>query len=272
MRTLAVQLEEQRLRGLEDLDQYPRVKDRHRVFPAVFEGRHHRRILDLSAGVGVVARRIRDLCPEAELVCNDIAPTCARLLEKLGLETHSFDLDDGSRRPYPFADGSFDAVLSLVTIEHLYDIDHFMREAHRLLADGGWLYISAPNYAAPEYLLPFLATGRSFHDPARTFADPLATEESRYEFYTHIRYFTYRTLLEYVGSFGFTANSVYIALPEAGARYRALYRKAPWAARAYRGLMWLRHHLLSPRWATEPILCCRKGDGGGRRKPRKVVL
>ena len=220
-----------------------------------------------------MARRIRDYYPEAELVCNDIAPTCVRMLRSLGLETHSFDLDDGSRTPYPFPDGSFDAVLSLVTIEHLFDIDHYMREIHRLLCDGGYLYITAPNYAAPEFLVPLVFTRRSFHDPARVFADPLTTEESRYEFYTHIRYFTYRTLLDYVGSFGFTPDSVYLALPAGSSRYRALLRKAPLAAKTYRWLTWLRHHLLSPELGDRAAALLPQGRrGGGGQEPRKVVL
>jgi hypothetical protein len=73
MRKDAVTLEEGRLGGLNDISNYAWVYERHRVFPAIFEDRCHKKIIDLSPGVGYVARRIRHNY-QAELVCNDISP------------------------------------------------------------------------------------------------------------------------------------------------------------------------------------------------------
>jgi hypothetical protein len=149
MRNDAIQLEEGRLRGIEKLEDYPWFKDRHRVFPAVFEDRQHKRILDTSAGVGCAAQKIRDNY-QADVVCNDISPTCLKILRQLELPTVSFDIDNHNI-PFPFS------------------------------------------------------------------------------------------------------------------------RSRP-KAFAYRYGRWLMYHLLSPRWAAEPILCFRKTPGKLERKVRKVVL
>jgi SAM-dependent methyltransferase len=262
VRADAIEVEESRLVGIEDLGDYPWFKERHRIFPAVFEDRGHKRIIDLSAGVGCAAIRIKEQY-NPDIVCNDITPTCLKVLRKSGLNTVSFSIDEPDA-PFPYEDGSFDCVISMVTIEHLTNVDHFLKETYRILEPGGYFYISAPNYAAPEYALKLLISGRSFHDP-------LGPVEDRYEFFGHIRYFTYKTLRDYVASFGFALDTVYIARPEGSSRYLALYEKSKFKALSYRYIMSARHQLLPPRWASEPILCYQKAGPNGH-KSRKVVL
>ena len=266
MRRDAIPLEEERLQGIDDIDQYPWFKERHRIFPAAFEERQHRKVLDIAAGVGCAAKRIQDNYP-AVVWCNDVSPTCLSLLQRLGLRTVSFDLDDPDLT-FPFQDGEFDAVVALVTIEHILSVDHFLSEIRRILCDGGYLYISAPNYAAPDYLLPLMLSGRTFHDPMG---------QERYEFLAHVRYYTYRTLLEFVRSFGFAPEAVYVPLPGGSSRYRRLYARQKSLALAYRSARWLMFRVLSPSWAPEPIICFQKNslDGlrpQGWRALRKVVL
>lgn len=269
MRKYAVELEESRLAGVDDIEDYQEnvklgFKERHRVFPAVFENRAHTRILDIAAGVGCAAQRIRDNYP-ADLLCSDISPTCLKILNRLRIQTVSFDIDD-NETSFPFVDGHFDAVVSLVTIEHLIHVDHFVKEVHRILCNGGYFYIATPNYAAPEYWVPTIfLSGRTFHNP-------LGPQDVRYEFYGHVRYFTYRTLLEFVTSFGFVPDAVYLALPGGSSRYLAMYSASRIKALTARYVMWLKHHLLPPRWATEPILCFQKTVVRTDRRLRKVVL
>ncbi|MGN6330099.1 MAG: class I SAM-dependent methyltransferase [Motilibacteraceae bacterium] len=45
----------------------------------------------------------------------------------------------------PFADGCFDAVVSLQVVEHLWDQPRFVRECARVLRPGGALLLSTPN-------------------------------------------------------------------------------------------------------------------------------
>lgn len=264
MRKDAVQLEEIRLQNVQDLQDYPDFHERHRVIPAIFENRQHKTILDVAAGVGCAAKRIMETYP-TNLLCNDITPKCLTILQKMGIKTVSFDLDN-DEQPFPFPDGHFEAVLSFATIEHLLHIDHFLSEIHRILKNEGYLYITSPNYAALSYLPRFLFEGKSFHDPLSK------SSRTRYEFYAHVRYFTYRTLLEFVRSFGFTSDTVYLALPGGSTRYLAMYNQSKAKALAFRYSMMLMYRLCSPRWASEPILCFRKNGSNMHGSIRKVIL
>jgi SAM-dependent methyltransferase len=264
MKKYAVQLEEARLLGTKSIQDYPDFHERHRVIPAIFEDRQHKTILDVAAGVGCAAQRIKENYP-ADLLCNDITPTCLTILKQLGIPTVSFDLDN-DERPFPFPEGHFDAIISLATIEHLLHVDHFLIEVHRILNNDGYLYLTSPNYAALSYLPRFLLTGKTFHDPLSK------SSRSRYEFYAHVRYFTYITLLEYVSSFGFIPDTVYLALPGGSTRYQALYATSKVKALAYRYAMMLMYRLLSPRWASEPIICFRKSGSKVHRRFRKLIL
>lgn len=257
----AIQLEERRLQEINSIEDYHSLHERHRIFPRVFENRRIDRVLDVASGVGVVGRNIRENS-DIEPYCNDICPKCLQTMEKIGLRTVSFDIDDNDSA-FPFADGYFDAAIALATIEHVLHIDHFVREIFRIIKNGGYFFISAPNYSGLSYLLPFLLTGKTFHDPM--------SEDSRYEFYGHIRYFTYRTLLDFVSSFGFTPETVYVPLPESASRYRALRNRSPLKAATIRMLMKIIYRL-SPRWAAEPVICFQKLEKNGNGKIRKVII
>jgi SAM-dependent methyltransferase len=266
MRQDAMTLEDQRLSGIDSQDQYQSIHERHRIFPAVFEQRLHSRIIDLSAGVGIVGKRIKDKYTYDELICNDMSENAIRTMRNAGLETESFDLDI-AEGTYPLETGHFDAVISLATIEHIIHVDKFITEIHRILSTDGALYLSSPNYAGLLYLLPVVINGRTFHNPLDA--------HEKYEFYAHVRYFTYRTLLEYVQSFGFYADTVYLGRPCSGSRYLALARRSPLKAFIYRCFFNTLYHIGSPRWASEPVICFKKRkktDSSGNRNIRKVIL
>ncbi len=244
MNTNAVQLEEERLTGVEE---QPVLRERHRAFPAVFEDRQHRRILDVAAGVGYAARQIRDHY-DGQMFCNDLAPTCLQNLRRQGLPSMCYTLDNRVTG-FPLADESFDAVMALSTIEHVLEVDAFVAEIYRILAPEGCFYLSAPNYASLLYLWPVVWSGRTFHNPLAA--------GTRYEFYAHVRYFTYHTLLEYIPTFGFVPEAVYLTLPQGSTFYQQMARRSRLKALTFRWVMGALYHL-SPRWASEPIFCFRK--------------
>ena len=55
-------------------------------------------------------------------------------------------LVDLDRFPYPFRDDSFEQVRAVHVIEHVSDVIRTMEEFHRLLHNGGVVYIATPHY------------------------------------------------------------------------------------------------------------------------------
>ena len=262
MRKDAAIVEESRLQGIEKIEDYPSFHERHRIFPEIFEDRKHENILDIAAGVGCAARRIHDLYSDS-IICNDITKTCLHVLHQQCLTTVSFDIDDRAVS-FPFENDTFDAVVSLATIEHVINLDEHLKDVHRILKKGGYLYISSPNYASLVHFTRYILKGESFHDPLN--------EQSRYEFYAHVRYFTYKTLLNFVRSFGFMPVSVYLPLPEGSSFYKHLRARSALKAWIFRSSMWMLYKFGSPRWASEPVLVFQKSEKGSAASIRKVVI
>jgi 2-polyprenyl-3-methyl-5-hydroxy-6-metoxy-1,4-benzoquinol methylase len=256
MRVDSLNLEAGRMEG-KSVDNYPWIHERHRIFPEIFEDRNHQKVLDISAGIGIVAKRIKSHYP-CSLTCNEVDETCLQELRKLDVEVASADLDSGDS--LPFANQSFDAVICLATLEHLIHLDHFASELFRILMDRGRLYLSVPNYASLYWMIP-LVRGRTFHDPFG--------ERSRYEFYAHIRYFTYYTLLKFLEHFGFKADTVYLPLPEGSSRFQKIRQRSKLGAFVLQNGFRLLY-LLSPRWHQEPVICFAKDLT--RKTIRKVIL
>lgn len=98
--------------------------------------------------------------------------------------------EQGSASAIPFADGSFNRLLSVEAAQHFEDIPGFARESHRVLEPGGRLalatFFAADEHAAPELtrLLDSFATGLDLAHPiadvqealrAAGFSDVVAT-------------------------------------------------------------------------------------------------
>ncbi len=264
MRSDAQKIEDERLEGL-DLSNYPWFHERHRIFPEVLLDKGIEKVIDLAAGVGVVAKRIKD-DGNFTIVSNDISEQALKSLRMHDLNPVSFDLDDPDK-PFPFESGSFDGAVSLATIEHIINLDFHMQEIRRILKKDGYFFVSAPNYSSVHFFIPYVLKGRSFHDP-------LSSDIDRYEFYAHVRYFTYKTLLDFVRSFGFIPVEVYLPLPRSSSRFQKLRERSFVAGTFFKLGMRTFYTLMNPRWAFHPVLCFRKDDGQVENsvRPKKVLL
>ncbi len=103
-----------------------------------------RRVLDIGCGTGTLAILLKKLHPEVEVVGLDPdAKALARSRVKASRAGVSIQLDQGFSQKLPYADASFDCVLSSLMFHHLpADIqEKTLREARRVLTPGGSLHL-----------------------------------------------------------------------------------------------------------------------------------
>lgn len=96
-------------------------------------------VLDVGCATGALLQRLREqgwTVSGVELC----SPSAKYAREVRGLNVLNTTLESAR-----FPDSSFDVVLASHLIEHLNDPRSFVRESHRILRDGGYLFITTPN-------------------------------------------------------------------------------------------------------------------------------
>jgi SAM-dependent methyltransferase len=121
--------------------------------------------LDLCAGNAEFSELLRERFA-MRVTCADYAPAHLEHQRCLGFDTLSVDLDGSAAevdRTAAASAGAFELVVSLATIEHIFDADNFLRFCHTVLKPGGLLLVNTPNIAFGGYrLYSRLSGGRPF--------------------------------------------------------------------------------------------------------------
>jgi methionine biosynthesis protein MetW len=140
-------------------------------------------LLDVGCGEGTLAAMAREKFRAVHGI--DISHEAVRLAAEHGVRAVRVNLNT---EPIPHPDMSFDAVVTLDVIEHVFDPVRFVREIHRVLRPGGALVISTPNIRKLQRIWS-IVRGRF----PRTSYDPVGFDGG------HLHYFTsldLKTLLE----------------------------------------------------------------------------
>src|SRR5262249_49347647 len=112
------------------------------------------RVLEIGTGSGVISAELARLVgPDGIVESVDVVD------ERIEVEGYRFTRVSGTA--LPFADSSFDVVISNHVIEHVgseLDQAHHLREISRLLGTDGRYYLASPSRASivePHFQLPF---------------------------------------------------------------------------------------------------------------------
>jgi methionine biosynthesis protein MetW len=100
------------------------------------------RVLQVDCGPGWLAEKM-SACG-ASVIATDLSAVAVTRAQQRGVDARQFLLDEG---PLPFADGSFDMVVSDSQLEHRFRVDHALDEFIRVLRPGGRLLLLLPNIA-----------------------------------------------------------------------------------------------------------------------------
>ncbi len=96
-----------------------------------------KRVCDLPCGAGAFSATL------ATLAC-DVTAVDLEAVEPFYYDRAKRVLADGNLK-LPFADGEFDAMVSIEGIEHLENPSFFVRECARVVKSGGLIILSTPN-------------------------------------------------------------------------------------------------------------------------------
>jgi SAM-dependent methyltransferase len=104
-----------------------------------------REVLDVACGEGygsaLIARHA------ARVTGADIAPSAIAHARKRYASLRNLEFREGDCAALPFADASFDVVVSFETLEHIKAQEAFLDEARRVLRPDGLVVLSCPNKA-----------------------------------------------------------------------------------------------------------------------------
>jgi SAM-dependent methyltransferase len=104
------------------------------------------RVLDAGCGGGGMPLSLAEHAREVVGIdpFNRFGDAGVRLARERGMQSLHFALADGMA--LPFANGTFDLVLSHAVIEHVADAPLYLRECRRVLTPGGRFYLSTAPY------------------------------------------------------------------------------------------------------------------------------
>jgi methionine biosynthesis protein MetW len=169
-----------------------------RVWPAI-EGPLD--ILDIGCGSGSVSKCLVERGHRVHGI--DIMQEAVRRARENGIDALLCDVDAG---PTPYQGGSFDAILMLDVLEHVWQPLSLLREAGRLLRETGFAIICIPNHFDLIQRWRILRGAGNVH----------YTESHEFEAwdFDHIRFFTVRQIHQLVDAAGFRADGVrYLRMP-----------------------------------------------------------
>lgn len=210
-----------------------------------------KRCLDLCSGNCEYSHVLRDTY-KMEVVCADYIPHHLQQAEQAGFPVLEIDLDGDddeiSTAIAPHVD-SFDLVVNLAGVEHVFCSDNLMKVAHHLLKPAGKLVINTPNIGFLAYRIYSILNGN------RPFGEG-----------HHIRFWDFRFLRTclFFNGFGVVGDHrQFFSLPEEILQraFRNRLFLSKWVAKLFYSCFLFQHVSFCRGWATDELtLLCKKED------------
>jgi 2-polyprenyl-3-methyl-5-hydroxy-6-metoxy-1,4-benzoquinol methylase len=110
--------------------------------------------LDIGCGPGYLAKTIKKTISQIEIHGIDFSQVAIEHAEPILDKCWCLNLDTDD---IPSRSDSYDAIVCLEVMEHVYDADHILHEIRRVLKPNGRVLISVPNLAYWRYRLQLVA-------------------------------------------------------------------------------------------------------------------
>lgn len=133
---------------------YEMCKDDYPQMLAELEREPFADVLDVGCGTGAVIELLHEKYPEAHYVGLDLTPNMIAVAQAKNLENVEFVVGDAE--DLPFADESFDAVLSSNSFHHYPNPEKFFAGVRRVLRPGGRLILR--DYTANDFAVWLMNT------------------------------------------------------------------------------------------------------------------
>jgi 2-polyprenyl-3-methyl-5-hydroxy-6-metoxy-1,4-benzoquinol methylase len=134
---------------MEKFDELPRVK----IARDWIITNKPRYLLDVGCGPGYLARIIKNYHLQIEIHGIDFSKTAIDHASNFLERSWRLDID---YEDIPAEDGSYDAIICMEVLEHVYNVTHIMNEIRRVLNHRGKALISVPNLAYWRYRFQLL--------------------------------------------------------------------------------------------------------------------
>jgi cyclopropane fatty-acyl-phospholipid synthase-like methyltransferase len=172
-------------------------------------------VLDVGCGRGEVLRHLQRLGAETHGI--DYAPVAVKMAREIAdYEKKTIGVYQANAQLLPFVKGSFDRVLMLDIVEHLYpeELERALREALRVLKPGGQIIVhTAPNVWYDRYAYPvvrwvrqLMGEGEDYPKNPRAFLVPANV-------HVHVNEQSLLSLRRNLRSAGFTDTRVWLSTP-----------------------------------------------------------